>query len=62
MRVLITNDGGVASEGLWALARRVIEAGYEGGKDWLKRNGGTFEDMLAFIERGINGVDEDLPW
>mgnify|MGYP006400113429 CR=1 FL=1 len=39
-----------------------IEAGYEGGKDWLKRNGGTFEDMLAFIERGINGVDEDLPW
>ncbi|MCS5681765.1 MAG: 5'/3'-nucleotidase SurE [Actinomycetota bacterium] len=29
MRVLITNDDGVASDGLWALARRVIEAGYE---------------------------------
>ena len=29
MRVLITNDDGVASEGLWALARRVVEAGYD---------------------------------
>ena len=29
MRVLITNDDGVASEGLWALARRVVDAGYE---------------------------------
>ena len=29
MRVLITNDDGVASEGLWALAKRVVDAGYE---------------------------------
>ncbi|HAF68132.1 MAG TPA: 5'/3'-nucleotidase SurE [Acidimicrobiaceae bacterium] len=29
MRVLITNDDGVASDGLWALARRVVDAGYE---------------------------------
>ncbi|MDP6283674.1 MAG: 5'/3'-nucleotidase SurE [Acidimicrobiales bacterium] len=29
MRVLITNDDGVASDGLWALAKRVLEAGYE---------------------------------
>ena len=29
MRVLITNDGGVASDGLWALAKRVVDAGHE---------------------------------
>jgi 5'-nucleotidase len=29
MRVLITNDDGVASDGLWALARCVVEAGHE---------------------------------
>ncbi|MEC9315697.1 MAG: 5'/3'-nucleotidase SurE [Actinomycetota bacterium] len=29
MRVLITNDDGVASEGLWALARSVVEAGHD---------------------------------
>ena len=29
MRVLITNDDGIASDGLWALAKRVLEAGYE---------------------------------
>ena len=29
MRVLITNDDGVGSEGLWALAKRVVEARYE---------------------------------
>ena len=29
MRVLVTNDDGVGSEGLWALARRVVAAGHE---------------------------------
>ena len=29
MRVLITNDDGVASDGLWALAKRVVDAGHE---------------------------------
>lgn len=29
MRVLVTNDDGVGSEGLWALARRVVDAGHE---------------------------------
>ena len=29
MRVLVTNDDGVSSEGLWALAKRVVDAGYE---------------------------------
>lgn len=29
MRVLVTNDDGVGSEGLWALARRVITAGFD---------------------------------
>jgi 5'-nucleotidase len=29
MRILITNDDGVASEGLWALARRVVSTGHE---------------------------------
>ena len=29
MRVLITNDAGVASAGLWALAKRVVDAGHE---------------------------------
>ena len=29
MRVLITNDDGIASDGLWALAKRVLEAGHE---------------------------------
>lgn len=29
MRILITNDDGVASEGLWALARRVVATGHD---------------------------------
>ena len=29
MRVLVTNDDGVSSEGLWALAKRVVDDGYE---------------------------------
>ena len=39
-----------------------IDAGYEGGADWRKKNGGTFDDLLAFIENGINGAEEALPW
>jgi len=29
VRVLVTNDDGVESEGLWALARRVVDAGHD---------------------------------
>ena len=52
MRILVTNDDGIYSPGLWALA----EAASQFGEVWSRMLGKMGPDVLASARFGLAGV------